>query len=338
MSLEDGAERKFWATPEFREKLYPYLDLGSMMILAECHEFTRDSLKKALIWNRLIKRTLPWDMFMGNWWPTEDDALLASERPKARHLARILSMIQDSLGAQLEMDLIHAVLARYPVTNCFSISVGVTCACFKTHLVSACGFMLLEEIQTTLGSREKSVLEVDSVNNGPIEDPLLAALSSMVTRQQQRRYISVQQVHSWEAMGCRSRESAEAIENISRLVHASSQAYIKIRRGVGSEGWAAIRRAVENLAAPPAVESIGLISHRKAMAAGTLEDLKAIWVEVPMWCVYSDGGALEFTKEGEDGERGWKELVAAIIMNEAEWQEEVDEHGDWDTEYEFEPR
>ena len=336
MSLEDGAERKFWETPEFREKLYPYLDLGSMMNLAECHKLTRDSLKKALIWNRLINRTVPENIYMGDWWPTKDDEHLASERPRIRHLARILSLIQDSPGAQLETDLIHAVTARYPVSNSFETSVDVTCACSQTHRVSPWGFVFLEDIQATLGSRETRVLELDTVSRGPIVDPLLAALSCMVTRQQ-GTYIRVQQLHSWNAMVCQSREDAEAIENITRVVHASSQTYIKIRRGVGSEGWASIRRAVENLAAPPAVETIGLISHRKAMVAGSLENLKAIWAHVPMWCVYSDGAALDFTKEG-DGERGWKELVAALIMTDEEWHEKVDEHGDWDTEYEFEPR
>ena len=42
MSLGDGAEMIFWETPELREKLYPYLDLGSLVHLAECHNLTRE--------------------------------------------------------------------------------------------------------------------------------------------------------------------------------------------------------------------------------------------------------------------------------------------------------
>ena len=62
MSLGDGAERIFWANPELREKLFPYLDLGSLFHLAECHKLTRESLKKALIWNELIRRTFREDV------------------------------------------------------------------------------------------------------------------------------------------------------------------------------------------------------------------------------------------------------------------------------------
>ena len=44
MSLGDGAERIFWETPELREKLYSYLDLGSLVHLTEGHKLTRESL------------------------------------------------------------------------------------------------------------------------------------------------------------------------------------------------------------------------------------------------------------------------------------------------------
>ena len=80
----------FWVTPELREKLYPYLDLGYLFHLAECHKLTRESLKKALIWNRLIKRAFPEDVQISlrdlAWSPHDNDAHLASEKPKARHL------------------------------------------------------------------------------------------------------------------------------------------------------------------------------------------------------------------------------------------------------------
>ena len=109
MSPGHGAvERKFWNTPEIREKHYPYLDIRSTWRSVT-------SPLDSLIWNRLVKRTIPADAYVQYWWPSDDDVHLASERPKVKGLAHILSLIQDSAEDQPEMELIHAVVARYPV-------------------------------------------------------------------------------------------------------------------------------------------------------------------------------------------------------------------------------
>ena len=394
----------FWVTPELREKLYPYLDLGSLFHLAECHKLTRESLKKALIWNGLIRRTFHEDVGIlghlgerdsrsgltlvchagGSGNPSEDDAHLASETPKIRHLSHILSLIQDSPGSHLEMDLIHAVAERYPVINVmhpykFPVSVDVTCACLQIHQVSPWGFVLLEEIQATLGSREERILEVDTIRANPT-GPFLMALSSMASRQP-RMEIMIEYhqtelpdwilahlepgyvpnpVYLWGAMVCRNRETAEAIEKVARLVHASDYSHIRVAGEIGAKGWTAIRRAVEHLAAPPsAVERIRLSSRQRAMGAGRKEDLKAIWAQVYYWNVYFNGQGLCFTKK-DDGERGgwegvgdmvfvkscddqqhvWgvegqsKGLEEVIDMTEEEFHKEVVNYGGYDSEYE----
>ena len=59
----------------------------------------------------------------------------------------------------------------------------------------------------------------------------------------------------WGTMVCENREAAEAIENVARLNHASDYSHIKIIGQIGADGWAAIRRAVEHLAAPPSFGS-----------------------------------------------------------------------------------
>ena len=196
--------------------------------------------------------------------PSEDDEHLASEKPKVRHLSRILSLIQDSPGSHLEMDLIHAVEERYPVINAmhpynYPVSVDVACACLQVHQVSPWGFVLLEEIQATLGSREEIILEIDTIRANPT-GPFLIALGSMATRQQGME-IRVEYHQTiipdwflplvgldfvlnpgsiWGVMVCKNREGAEAIENVSRLVHTSDYLHIKIGGEIGAEGWTAI--------------------------------------------------------------------------------------------------
>ena len=49
--------------------------------------------------------------------PLEDDAHLASDRPKARILAQILNLVKDSTGSQSEMDLLQAIFDRHPVPD-----------------------------------------------------------------------------------------------------------------------------------------------------------------------------------------------------------------------------
>ena len=338
---------------EIREKLYPFLDLESMMRLTKCHKLTRESLKKAFTWNKLIKRTFfeeipnvtPAADFQFRFLaPPEGDERLAPEKFKARSLAHILSLIQDSPGSELEMDLIHAVCARLPRYDGESFFVTINCPCLQTHQVSPLGFVLLEEIQDELGSREKIVLKVEEVGSS-LRGPLLAALSSMVTRQQGMEIRGVAgMMAGWGWMSCNSKESAAALANVARSVRVSpTQINLGISGGreLGAEEWAAIRGAVEVLAAAPdGMKTINLESEREDMVGGAKEDLKAIWALAVSWLVEGDVavdggkifiGSISFCKE-EDGERGgWegvegkrKGLEAVIDMTDEEFMREAD--------------
>ena len=58
---ENEAMQKFLETPVFLEKLFPYLDLGSTLILAQSHQMTRNILQDYLTWNKLVQRNFPLD-------------------------------------------------------------------------------------------------------------------------------------------------------------------------------------------------------------------------------------------------------------------------------------
>ena len=227
---EDGTEWAFLKIPELVEKLLQYLDLESIKHLAKSHELTRHILGKDFVWKNLIKRHFPEDVKIRldlEWSPMllEDDAHLANDRPKARHLAEILGLIKSSKGSQPELDLLHAVCDRYPVLD-GSLDAGrwfhfvnVHCpACMKTHQVSPWGFVLLEEIQATLGEQSTPRLEVDLVHSS-LSGPFLMALSSMATRQQGMEMQILPYV-----MVCDSRESAEAIANLAHAILAQGSA------------------------------------------------------------------------------------------------------------------
>ena len=319
----DGAEKQILESPESVEKL----DLESIKHLAEVHKLNRQILGETSVWKKLIQRHLLEDAKLSR------SDILASERPKARLLADILSLIQASPGSRLEMDLIHAVCERYPA-SALDEFVDVTCACLQNHKVSPLGFELLETIQATLGPRERRILEVEKVE-ATLIGTFLTALSSMATRQE-----GIKMKMGGRQIYCDCRESAEAMANLSLWMQAVCNVTIDIYDGegeIGEMGWAAIRRAVEHLADSPAGGAVNVDSDRKSMAAGRSQDLKAIWEKVSSWSVYDwQGSNLYFTKE----EDGWEEvegqgglrkgLKDVIHMTEDEWLAEARKHGDCD--------
>ena len=336
---EDGTEWAFLKIPELVERLLQYLDLESIKHLTKSHELTRHILGKDFVWKNLIKRHFPEDVKIRldlEWSPMllEGDAHLANDRPKARHLAEILGLIKSSKGSQPELDLLHAVCDRYPVLD-GSLDAGrwfhfvnVRCpACMKTHQVSPWGFVLLEEIQATLGEQSTPRLEVDLVHSS-LSGPFLMALSSMATRQQGMEMQILPYV-----MVCDSRESAEAIANLAHAILAQGSYSIDVEGKIGAEGWAAIRRVVEHLADGTAEIWMDKIN-RKTMASGATDDLKAIWGRVSFWNVVSSGWNILFVKEA-DGERGgwegvegeWKGLEDVIDMTKEEWIVEAEKRG-----------
>ena len=63
----------------------------------------------------------------------------------------------------------------------FPCLVRVSCPCLESHAVSPTGFLLLEEIESVLGTTEQKVEEVTIQN---LEGPLLAALTRRLSRQE----------------------------------------------------------------------------------------------------------------------------------------------------------
>ena len=58
--MTSEAAKKFWMTFELVEKLVSFLDTGSILNLAKCHQLTIDVLNSGTsVWRKLIKRTCP---------------------------------------------------------------------------------------------------------------------------------------------------------------------------------------------------------------------------------------------------------------------------------------
>ena len=325
MSQENRAScsrEMFWMTPELASNLFPYLDLMSIKHLAEFHELTRKIFRNAFTWNKLIKRTFPDDVEVNvkpYGVPFESDKHLVSEKPKAKLLADILSLIQNSPGSQLEVDLIHFVCQRYPQSVPTS-RVDVICACLENHVVSPRGIVLLEEIQAITGS---CLLEVDSYQGIFVSGPLLTALGSIAARQQGRTLTLRPFLPSKFEVICCSPQEAEAFANLASSIESVRVVIFGyIFRG---EGWAAIHQAVDQMADSSAVQEINVES-RATTSQGFREDMEGIWEKVSLWRVFNGGWYLVFSKEINE-ERGVKGLTAAFHMTYEDFQKEAQKWG-----------
>ena len=256
---DETAVTEFWETSDLVETLLPFLDLTSTKMLAESHKLTRQMLRKAFIWRKLIQRMLPTeekinfcsDIF-GMPLPFEDDPSLESESQKARTLAEILTLIKvgPQVHLELALALIHAVVERNPpiltdLGTRVPVTIDLRCFCLKTHRVSPWGIMLLLEVEASLGS---SMFEVDSVKMVTLQGPLFNVLASKAAGQQdmvKKLDVSV--------FVCDTNQTAEAmatlVEQSNYLASAEGEENsIRIAaEGIGMDGWVAVWRAVHFL-------------------------------------------------------------------------------------------
>ena len=322
------------------ENLLSFLDLASTFELAKAQKRTRQILGRQFNFDKMIKRSFPASENTEENCNAakESDPDLAFAKPNVALVAQILRLVEDSDGP--EMGFLHTIIKRYPNLNpdsWRSDHVRLNCSChLATHQVSHRGLLLLEEAQIILEARELSVLEVQA---RWLQEPLLTALSSRASCQLPKMVKELRFLH----VTCSNRESAESLANLVEQTQtvmlppltwqdAAGCHYLSIEE-VGTEGWAAVRRAVERLA-----NTLGrrllVNSQRQGMAAGRREDLRAIWDAIPFWMVMVEADPIDFELrfyKDEDGEKGGWEgveggrrgLNAVIDMSEEEFLVEV---------------
>ena len=203
--------------------------------------------------------------------------------------------------------------------------------------------MLLEEIEAILGSR---LLEVDTYQGIFVSGPLLTALSSMAPRQPGTTLKLRPFLPTKFEVSCWGQKDAEAFENLASSIESVRVTIFAGYVG-GVEGWAAVRRAVDQMADSSAVQEIHLqsvapvrpencrcttlpLGRARHIALTNSQDFKenmaAIWKKVFLWRVFKSGWYLVFSKEmGE--ERGLKGLADAYNMTSEEFKKEAQQSG-----------
>ena len=123
--MRNEAEKKFWRSPELVEKLVSsFLDTGSILALAKCHQLTIDLLNTGnSVWNKLISRTCPESVRinLGHIRPPRvlsdrmvmtTGGVLQQERAEMANLIAILKMLDDPKSRLLAI--LDLICQRFP--------------------------------------------------------------------------------------------------------------------------------------------------------------------------------------------------------------------------------
>ena len=328
------AETKFWRSPELVKTLLPYLYTYCVGRLAECNDITLGLLQRPFLWNQFIERSISKTLSQCtnlSWDEDEDKEVNEQERGEVEEeihsmemlenvgdLAKILTLFVDPKPFLL--DLLHLICEKYPPNKMTSYPNGygqveVAGCCNKTHSVSPLGFLILDKIETTLGSTEQSVEKVEISGLFHWLEGMPALIHRVVQQQEMVR------VASFGAFSCRNLETAEAFYALAQNCQTLRFPTIQIDHDIGADGWAMIRKAIQHLGRM--VPRYDILTNKKAIAGGRRDDLRAIWDGLGFlssWCLL----------EKDDGPRitrleHW-ELLEEILDTREEEKQESEEH------------
>ena len=294
---QSEAERKFWETPELLETLFLWLDLEATFNLA--HVMDKESLQSGItsnVWNKRIRY---------NWRPVDQHAVknLATilkfmEQPKDL-LLDLLDVICEGARRRRgqEVDWLQIVCPRHPA---------------QPHNVTLAGFLLLEEVESALGTTE---LRIQRVKFDDFLESTSSAISSRMTRQQNPVTSMIR-----ARVIIETGEGAQAFHTLmSGQVENEGYTNVLIVKGfIGEEGWEVVARAMQ--LQPHLVDFI--CTSKPFLAEGKKEDIKKIWDTVGLrrfaLCrtpPESDDWDFTVVKPDDD----WESLEKIMDMSQAEY-------------------
>ena len=326
----DEAMEKFWETPELVEMLLPFLDAKTILKLAQSHLLNIQILQGSLVWNKLIRRTVPSDQNLLElpWLQREGPVL--TRKFKLAPLIQILKMMKDQKPS--ELDLLNLICERYPSRP--SEVVTLSCSSNQTKLVSPLGFLLLEEVEGALGSTEQWIerIHIDQPTYVTLlEEHWLSPLSSRVSRQQEMvQLIEMDTIDVSYGSGC--------LDDFLNLVdHCHTIRVQQVRVNDPLDDWPKLRRTLSSSKVslicfnPARDRMLGrhIMRTDQLTAPAQREDLRAIWDltadhwEVYTWISDERYGSTYFYKEM--GEADWKRFEQLLDMSDEELTARCDE-------------
>ena len=328
MSLpgQEGAERKFWRTPDLVESLLLFLDARSTLTLVKVLPLALDIVQMKSMWIKLVKRVCPYD--------TQDVVSkqeylegLAAEKMELILLTEILKVMTKAPNPRL-LDLLDVICERFPpvprenlawegrskrkdgtlraniIPGPEFIRLICTRGSHTTHDVCPYGFLLLEVVEAAMGTTKHLV---EQVVMDDLEEPELMALQTRLLRQQD---LGVDTRVDVSMLIVNTMESARAMSTLMQHCHrVIVQEDLFIEADIGKEGWAALAEALPG-------KGVDFISSNKCLASARREDLRDIWrCGVSSWEVWLDENRSQEFGEWELFERFFVRLRRLPAQN-----------------------
>ena len=270
-SKSSEVERKFWGTPELVENLLPFLDPESVLNLAKCHDLTLNILQGSHNWKKLVKRSCPDDP--GNEYQDEMETNIKI----VRNLAGILKLMENQ--EKLLLTFLHMIWAKLYPGNVRAVDdydqnslVLLDCphpelnpdACGDGHHIRFSGFLLLEEVESSLNTAVQNVERVWTID---LKEPSLSALGSRIARQQKN-------VAPFKAVTVRvqTEKGALALKTLMQFCPNFTR-YLWVEGNIGPVGWQFLGEALQLQA--------GVVSNldtpKIVLGETSRESLRAIW-------------------------------------------------------------
>ena len=163
-----------------------------------------------------------------------------------------------------------------------------------------------------------------------IEEPLLSALSSVLTQQER-----VETHYTFSSVKIQTVKSALAFNTIMHI-HLDFTLGIKVCGEIGREGWGVLAEAVQD----QVWRCWEIFTPKRLLDKATrenMESLRRFWVALgwnSMWCVSS--GGLTHTVLRANTDNGWRRLLELSNMSDEEWMASFEESDDSEEEKEEE--
>ena len=320
VSVQESASKRFWRTPELVEALLPHLDAASILKLAKAHPPTIGILQGGSVWEKVIKSCI-----CGTMGPMRDNSSqsdsnrkrLNEERARLLPLIELLKMMEEPRDCLVT--LLDLICTRFPVDesrlycnddgDLLPEAVEVTCTNHSHHKVSALGFLVLEEVEGTLGSAAQSV---QWLGLGDLGGVVLSSLSARMLRQHGMK-IKL----DLAGITCSTRHQAEellvVLKNCEMLM---ATLLLSVNGDFSPEAWAALSKALQQVPG-----KCFIWATRKALLAGHREDLKVMFEAARSVLISTTSIAI-------GKEEGWGRLEQVLDMSEDQW--EVEAQKDWE--------
>jgi len=316
------------------DNLLAYLSVKDVSELAKAHQGTVDLLQCTRSWDKLIQRSCPYNKNRENPWElTGDKEKYDKYANPIRCLANILKKMKNPADPML--GLLHVICERHPpiahTVNevCKPELLQLSCPCNKrSHSVSELGFVLLETVESTMGSATQKVEKVRLV---VMEGLGLSGLGFRVTRQQR----AVEKVDADGFLCCGTCD----VDSFHSLVqNSSSRSSIRmgrsgaqVRGNIGAEGWTKMAKACTHLGLRRFLASRGCI------VEGERGDVRTVWDALAndgLWRVEKvliDGNLFDIRTwwgTEEEKERKWKGLQEILDKPADQWSTGLSQ--EWD--------